>query len=136
MGDKAFIDTNVFVYLSSEDDWRKRQAAREALDAYDCVVSTQVVNELCNVLLRKYAKSTPEIKATIEAMEAVCDVALITVITTDKALDIHERYGYSFYDSLILAAALESGCRYVISEDLQAGARIDGGLQILNVFES
>ncbi|MDR3299989.1 MAG: PIN domain-containing protein, partial [Candidatus Accumulibacter sp.] len=115
MGDKAFIDTNVFVYLSSEDDPDKRQAAMDALEAYDCVVSTQVVNELCNVLLKKYGKSASEIKATIEAMEAVCNVALITVVTTDKALDIHERYRYSFYDSLILAAALESGCQYVIS---------------------
>jgi predicted nucleic acid-binding protein len=135
MSDKAFIDTNVLVYLSSEDDPGKRQAARDALNAYDCVVSTQVMNELCNVLLKKHGKSVPEIKATIKAVETVSDIALVTVATTDKALDLHARYRYSFYDSLILAAALESGCQYVISEDLQDDMRIDSRLQVLNVFK-
>jgi predicted nucleic acid-binding protein len=63
------------------------------------------------------------------------DIALLTAATTDKALDLHMRYRYSFYDSLILAAALESGCQYVISEDLQDNMKIDDRLQVLNVFE-
>jgi predicted nucleic acid-binding protein len=135
MSDRAFIDTNVFVYLNSENDPEKQQAAKNAINNYDCVVSTQVANELSNVLLRKYKKSVTEIKATIEAVETVCDIALITLITTDKALDLHSKYGYSFYDSLILASAIENECKYVISEDLHSGAIIDGKTTILNVFK-
>jgi predicted nucleic acid-binding protein len=76
-----------------------------------------------------------EIKATIEALETVCDVALITLATTDKALALHSIYGYSFYDSLILASAIENECKYVISEDLHSGAVIDERTTILNVFK-
>jgi predicted nucleic acid-binding protein len=132
---KAFIDTNVFVYLSSKDDPEKQQTAKDVLNAYECVVSMQVINELCNVLLKKYGKSVTEIKTTIEAVETVCELTVVTVATTDKALDLHARYRYSFYDCMILAAALENGCQYVISEDLQADARIDDRIQILNVFK-
>jgi predicted nucleic acid-binding protein len=135
MSGRAFIDTNVFVYLNSENDPEKQQAAKDAINSYDCVVSTQVANELSNVLLRKYKKPVTEIKATIEAVEAVCYVALTTLATTDKALDLHSMYGYSFYDSLILASAIENECKYVISEDLHAGAVIDEKTTILNVFK-
>jgi len=50
-----------------------------------------------------------------------------------RALEIKPRYGYSFYDSLIIAAALTAGCRRVYSEDLQHGQRI-GQLTIVNPF--
>jgi predicted nucleic acid-binding protein len=129
---KAFIDTNIFVYLSSEDDPGKRQTARDALNAQECVVSTQVINELCNVLWKKCGKSVTEIQAMIEAVETVCGLAVTTVATTDKALDLHARYRY---DRMIPVTALESDSQYVINEDLQADARIDDRIQILNVFK-
>jgi predicted nucleic acid-binding protein len=135
MSDRAFIDTNVFVYLNSADNPGKREVAKKIINSYDCVVSTQVANELSNVLLRKYGRSIPEIKQTVAALTAVCDVAVITIATTEKALDLHERYCFSFYDSLILASAIENGCKYVISEDLHENTSIDGDLRILNVFD-
>ena len=103
MPDRAFIDTNIFVYLNSDTDLDKNEKAKDVLNRYDCVVSTQVTNELCNVLIKKFGRSTEEIHESISAMETVCDIAILTVETTKNALNIHRRYGYSFYDALILS---------------------------------
>ena len=134
MPDRAFIDTNIFVYTNSDTDIDKRDKARSVLNNYDCIISTQVTNELSNVLGRKFSKSADEIKAILTAMETVCDIAVLTLETTRSALDIQTRYNYSFYDALILSTALENNCRYVISEDLQDRQIIEGRLTILNPF--
>jgi len=134
MPDKAFIDTNIFVYIHSVTDKEKQNVARDVLNRYDCVISTQVTNELCNVFIKKFSMPAADIETVINAMEASCEVALLTLETTRNALDIQDRYGYSFYDALILAAALDSGCRYIISEDLQYGQLIDDKLTIINPF--
>ena len=135
MPDKAFIDTNVFVYLNTDTEPDKIEKARSVINRYDCVVSTQVANELCNVLTRKFSIKANEINDIILVMESVCDVAHLTLETTKKALDIHDRYGYSYYDSLILSTALDHNCKYVISEDLQEGQIIEGKLTIINPFK-
>ena len=134
MPDRAFIDTNVFVYLNTDTEPDKIDKARVVINRYDCVVSTQVANELCNVLTKKFSRKAEEVDEIISVMKAVCDIVHLTLETTKKALVIHERYGYSFYDALILAAALESNCKYVISEDLQSGQIIEGKLTIINPF--
>ena len=134
MPDRAFIDTNVIVYMSSNDNQAKKKLARSLINKYDCVISTQVINELSNVLIKKYSQSTSNVEATIFNLEAVCTVALLTLETTNKALDIHDRYGYSFYDALILSAALDNNCKYVFSEDLQDGQILEGKLTIINPF--
>ena len=134
MPDRAFIDTNIFVYLASDNDDDKKDIAKDVINHYDCVISTQVTNELSNVLIKKFSKTTSEVETIISAMEATCEIALLTSETTRTALAIHNRYGYSFYDSLILASALDNNCRYVISEDLQGGQVINGKLTIFNPF--
>ena len=75
-----------------------------------------------------------DVDTVINAMEASCEVALLTLETTRTALDIQDTYGYSFYDALILSSALENNCSYVISEDLQSGQMISGKLTIVNPY--
>jgi predicted nucleic acid-binding protein len=65
----------------------------------------------------------PEIREILATIRAVCDVVPVTVEVHEKGLAIAERYGVSFYDSLILAAAQEAGCRTVYSEDMQNGQK-------------
>ncbi len=57
------------------------------------------------------------------------------VATISDAVRLADRYGYSFYDSLIVAAALESGCSILYSEDMQSGQLIDGTLTIRSPFQ-
>jgi len=64
----------------------------------------------------------------------VLDVRDLTPTIHEAALDIAERYGYSFYDSMILAAAINAGCSLVYTEDLQSGQHIKDSLLIVNPF--
>jgi predicted nucleic acid-binding protein len=135
MPDRAFIDTNVFVYLNTDTEPDKIEKAKAVINRYDCVVSTQVANELCNVLTKKFSRKPAEIDEIISVMESVCNVVHLTLETTKKALDIHDKYGYSFYDALILSAALDYNCKYVFSEDLHDGQIIESKLTIINPFK-
>jgi len=99
----------------------------------NCCVSTQVLNELTNVLL-KWKMSKKIIEQAIDEICLTCEVKIINEATIKRGLTINERYGYSFYDSLILAAALEANCEKVFSEDMQDGQVIDGKLTIINIF--
>lgn len=67
-------------------------------------------------------------------MRAVCAIVPLALETHDLGLQIAERYGFSIYDALIVAAALRAGCRTLYSEDLQDGQTIDGRLVVRNPF--
>jgi predicted nucleic acid-binding protein len=131
---KAFLDTNIFVYLYSESEVDKQLAVEKAINRYDRYISTQVLSEFCNVGIRKLKPADEAIRGSISQICEACNVAHIDEDTISKALDIHERYQYSYYDSLIVASALESGCRYLLSEDMSDGQIIEGTLSIRNIF--
>lgn len=133
-----FIDTNVFIYLFDETSAAKREVAeqivRSGLESGG-VISYQVVQETLNVLTRKVSAPASAADAR-QFLDAVLSLMWRGMPTSDlfhRAIDIQGRYGYSFYDSLIIAAALEAGCSRLLSEDLQDGQRIDG-LTIVNPF--
>ena len=134
--DRAFVDTNVFIYLFSNvvTDSKKRQQAYSILQDYDCQISTQVLNEFSNVCIRKWNLSVPQIKGLLNQIMSYCDTSYIYEDTIEQALDINEKYGYSYYDSLMISSALERGCKYLISEDMADGQVIEGTLTIKNVF--
>ena len=139
MNDKFFLDTNILVYTFDDEDLGKRDRARalvaEALSGSRGIVSYQVIQEFLNAALRKFAK--PLTAADAEryltvVLEPLCAV-FAGVELYHQAIDIAERWKYSFYDSLIIASALGAGCTVLYSEDLQHGQKI-GGLRILNPF--
>lgn len=134
-----FIDSNVFVYLFDETDERKRDVAGRivdsALQTHGASISFQVVQETLNVVTRKLP--TP---MTAEGAKRFLQQVLVPLwrvspssMLYDRALDVQARYRYSFYDSLIVASALDAGCTRLYSEDLQDGQRIEG-LTIENPF--
>ncbi|MDR3283769.1 MAG: PIN domain-containing protein [Treponema sp.] len=132
-GNRAFFDTNLIVYAYSDDDlYKKRRTISVMNDSY-CVVSTQVLNEFCNVCIKKQHKTETEIVLSIGEIQATCDLFIVDADTVAHALEIHSRYHFSYYDCLIVASALESGCDYLFTEDLQDGQVIDG-LTIRNIF--
>ena len=76
-----------------------------------------------------------KIKKHLDNIELVCDEILqISRKTIDKAIDIKDRYGFSFYDCVMLASALESNCNFIFSEDMGHNQIIDGKLKIVNPF--
>jgi predicted nucleic acid-binding protein len=132
--DKAFIDTNVFVYIYSGDEQGKRKQAVTQIDKFDRVISTQVLNEFCNVCIRKMRMELPSVETAITKICLTNALTAISEKTVRKALFIHGKYGYSYYDSLMVASALESDCKYLLSEDMADGQVIEGTLTVQNIF--
>jgi len=133
--DRAFIDTNIFIYIQRTDEPNKTKISEKTIDYFDCVVSTQVLNEICNILTRKYPSSKEKIKYVLDSIRESCTIISVTNDYPDKALDYRFRYSISYYDSLMVVAALEANCKYLITEDLQDGLIIDNKLRIVNIYE-
>lgn len=135
MKDKVFIDTNVMLYAYSDTEEHKRQVARELIVVNYTVVSTQVLQEFANILNRKFNIKYPIIRKAVE--ESIQNNNIVHTnkkSTIFKAFDIAARYGFSFYDSLIIASAIESNCSILFTEDLQHNQNIDNVLTIINPF--
>ena len=134
-----FLDSNVFVYMFDETDERKRDAAEgivtSALQNHNACISFQVVQETLNILTRKVAApmSAEDAKNFMEEVLRPLWRVSPSPALYNRALDIQVRYRYGFYDSLIVAAALDAGCTRLYSEDLQGGQRIEA-LTIENPF--
>lgn len=132
MPGKIFIDPNVVVYPLGQASTKVHLAA--PLFVGLPTISTQVLSETANVASKRLGLTVSDIRKLITSLEAMCRVEIISLITIHKALDIRERYSFSWYDSLIVATALESGCDTLYSEDMQNGQEIEGRLRIVNPF--
>jgi predicted nucleic acid-binding protein len=133
MSDRIFADTNILVY-SVSDDLRKRAIAENLLIREDIVISPQVISEFVAVTLRKHILERAKVIEYAQKFLRVFPVTVMTADTVSTALQIMGKYGFSYWDSLILAAALESRSQAVYSEDLQAGQVIEGRLTVINPF--
>jgi len=127
---KPFFDTNVLLYLISAE--AKAEKAETLLEAGG-VVSVQVLNEFASVASRKFKMAWPDVREALATIRAGCEVIPLTVEIHESGLAITEKYGFSFYDSLILAAAVQAKCRTVYSEDMQDGQVLQG-VTIQNPF--
>ena len=127
----AFLDTNILIYAQGAD--AKSEVARQMILAGG-VISVQVLNEFAAVLRRKFGFEWEVIAEAIADVRTALDpVRPIDVVTHTEAVSLARTHGFSFYDSLIVASALEAGCDTLLTEDLQAGRRIEG-LTIVNPF--
>ncbi len=127
----AFIDSNILVYAFSTDPRRDRAIE---IVANGGLINAQVLNELTNVLRRKQRVSWPVIEDVIHSVrQRFPNIPPLTVDTHASAVALARDHGCSFYDALIIAAALDGGCNTLYSEDLQHG-RAFGGLAVVNPF--
>jgi predicted nucleic acid-binding protein len=123
-GDDVFFDTNVLVYLLSNDAEKADRA--EQILAIGGTISVQVLNEFASVASRKLGMHWVEIREILSIIRWHCHVVPLTADHHARALDIAERHGLAIYDALIWAAAIASGCSILYSEDMQHGQEIDG----------
>lgn len=130
--DEAFFDTSVVLYLLSADTLKADRA--EALLAAGGTISVQVLNEFASVAFRKLRLSWTEIREVLAQVRAICKVEPLTIEGHDRGTRVAERYGFSLYDSLIVSAALQTGCTTLYSEDMQDGQLIERQLTIRNPF--
>lgn len=131
MSADAFFDTNVLLYLLSADAAKANRA--EALLASGGVISVQVLNAFASAALRKEAVNFTELREILSRIRVACAVRALEIETHKLGLHVAERYGFSIYDSLIVAAAMQADCSVLFSEDLQH-RQIVGKLTIRNPF--
>lgn len=135
MKDKlVFIDTNILIYCYSSTEPVKQQTAIQIAENNSAFVSTQVLNELSNVLLRKFNQPHSVVaKAIIEVASNfnVHDVSTENIIA---ALLLSEKYKLSYYDSVIVSTALMCNCSILYTEDMQHGMVINDVLTVINPF--
>jgi|LakMenEpi03Aug12_release.lakeMendotaPanAssembly.Ray.scaffolds.fasta_scaffold16021_2 predicted nucleic acid-binding protein len=134
MKDKLFLDSNILVYCYSTSDMHKRGIARSLASMDNVHISTQVLNETTNVLAKKYSIPWSDLAKLIDDFENNFTVRLVSISEIRKACGIAERYGFSFFDSLMIASALECNCDVLYSEDMQNGQIIEDKLKIVNPF--
>jgi len=134
MTDKVFMDTNLWIYLYSDDDKSAIVAELVNQNVDDIILSTQVLGELFSVITRKKLKTLPAATQIVEDIASLYEVAGLDRFSVAKAIQIHTKYQYSYYDSLIIASALENDCTILYTEDMQAGQVIEGALTIVNPF--
>jgi predicted nucleic acid-binding protein len=135
MSDKmTFVDSNVILYLFTDDNKRKEFVKKILSGGY--AISTQVVNENVNVCLRKLRLSKEEAYAHGKNLINVFTVFNISISTIASAFDLSSSYKFSYWDSLIVASALENVCDILLSEDMQHGLLVEGKLKTQNPFLS
>ena len=135
MTDNVFLDSNVLVYSYSNSEIQKQEIARQLISDNNSLISTQVLQELCNIVTRKFKFSYEQAAIAIKESCQNNSLHINTEDTVLQACQIAGRYGFSFFDSLIVAAALESSCAILYSEDMQDGQIIDEKLTVKNPFK-
>ena len=135
MSVRAFFDTNIMIYRYADNEQEKQAVSREIVNnAAECVVSTQILNEMNNVMIKKWRMTIEAIKTVQGDIRRINKVAHIGEDTIDKAIDLNARYKFSYYDCLMLASALENDCGVIYTEDMNDSQIIDNTLKIVNPF--
>ena len=137
---KFFIDTNVLVYSAYDTDPLKQKLAQEwilfLVERSKLRVSTQILSEYFNVVTQKL---TPALSIKLAKEDLVrmklWEPSIITHTTLIEAIEIKTQYKTSWWDSIIIASAFDTGCSYLLSEDLSHGAKI-GKVEVVNPFMS
>jgi len=128
----VFIDTNVLIYLLGDDPKKADQA--ESVVRSGGIVSVQVLNEMTNIMHRKIAMSWAEIDEVIAIVQSLCKIEPLTLDVHNRGRFIAKRYGFSIYDSMIVASALLAGCKTLYTEDMQHGQVFEQQLRVCNPF--
>ena len=128
----SFFDTNVLVYLASSDPAKANRA--EAIVSNGGTISVQVLNELANVAHRKMSLSWDDTRTFLSTIRTLLLVTPITLEIHEHGLALAERYSFSIYDAMIIAAALHADCEVLWSEDMQNGMQIEKRLRVVNPF--
>jgi len=140
MKDKVFLDTNIIVYAHDRSSGEKHMVAREIVDylwgSKKGVISVQVLQEFF-VCITKKIKKPLLIKNARVILEylSTWDVVVNDKYITLKAIDLQEKYQFSFWDSLVIQAAIQGGAGILLSEDLPDGQFVKD-LKILNPFSN
>ena len=138
MKNKIFVDSNIWIYLFASDDVSKNELARDfitdnTLKGNIFVITYQVINEVGAVLKRKKKFNEEKIQFVVDTMLELCVIQDFSREIIIKASVLRDKMLVSYWDSIIIASAIASGCKFLTSEDLQNGQKIRD-VSIMNIF--
>ena len=139
MKDRIFVDSNVWIYLFKSDDIEKniivkRFFSKNSNNENMFIVSYQVINEVVSVLKQKKGLNENQLQFFIETMLELAEVQNFSKKMIFAASELRKDYAVSYWDSLIVSAAISAECKYVITEDMQHNQNIKGTI-IKNIFK-
>ncbi len=130
----TFLDTNILIYAFSQAPQGAR--ARDLLGRAD-KTGVQNLNEFANVARNKLSMSWAEVRESIVQIRSLCAiVAPLDLALHERGMALAERYALACFDALVVAAALDSGCHTLLSEDMHDGLVVEERLTIRNPFRS
>jgi predicted nucleic acid-binding protein len=133
---RSFIDSNVLIYAEAKDAPLKQKAALTLLKHLHQnalgVISTQVLQEYCNVALKKLRLPAAHIRQQL-ALHQQFEIVQVTPALIQKALDLNQLRSVSFYDALVVSAAAASGCELLYTEDMNTDEIVEG-VSLINPF--
>lgn len=131
--DSVFIDSNIWLYALIESDDPKHKTAKEKVWQVEApVVSSQVVSEVCVNMLKKAGQNEGFVRELVSSFYSKYTVVSLDENVLLKASDLRNKYSLSYWDSMIVAAALRASCAVLYSEDMQSGLLVDQRLRIVN----
>ena len=134
---KVFFDTNILVYTVDKKDREKTRVSRETIKSvtqnHSPVISTQILQEFYNAATSKLKIDKIAAKNIVHNFRNM-EIVTIDLILIEQAIDVSVLFQLSFWDSLVIAAAEQANCSYLVSEDLNSGQRIRG-MEIINPFK-
>ena len=139
MSDRAsiyFIDSNIwlYVFISNSKEKEKSKIAKQVILANNIAVSTQVINEVCVNLIKKAKFSEADIQELLQDFYFNYQVIGVDSIIQLDASKLRQNYCFSYWDSLIVASALNASADILYSEDMQDRLVVNKSLTIINPF--
>lgn len=131
MSDDVFFDTNILLYLLTDDPVKASRS--DELAAMGGVVSVQVLNEFTSIATRKFKLPWTVVREALAALRENLRIVPVTIEVHDRGLTLAEMHSFALYDAMIVAAAITADCKLLYSEDMQHGRVIDG-LTIRNPY--
>lgn len=135
MPDRTFIDTNILIYFISNEKKKKLRAKEIIFSTQEVYISAQVVSEFISVCLSKKLLSITVITPLIDNFLSALRFSSIEESTIKKALQIKQDSNFSYWDSLVIASAIENNCSILYTEDMQDGQIISDSVTIINPFK-
>lgn len=134
MSANVMVDSNIWIYAFVDNplDERHRKAQEFVFTLNRPSINSQVIRETCLNLIKKAHRTEADLRQFVVDWCATCEIIHTPVTHYVLASQLRESNGFSYWDSLIVAAALDAGCTTLYSEDMQHGQRLQDRLTILN----
>ena len=135
MHDKIFADSNIWLYAFMKSDLEKKIIAEKIVLNKKINLSVQVINEVCINLIKKVNYTNNDILILLKNLNNKYKISNLSFNTISLSVEIRKKYKVSYWDSLIIASALQNKCTILYTEDMQHKQIIENTLEIINPFK-